>query len=62
MELDAVLVIVGGSLLVLGLLSRMLKRLFLSSVLLAVLVGVAVGPQGLGVIDIPTSREERHLM
>jgi len=30
-ELDAVLILVGSSLMVLGLLSRLLKRLFLSS-------------------------------
>ncbi len=61
MGLDEVLVVVGASLLVLGLLSRVIKRLFLSTVLLALLIGVAIGPEGLGVIEPPVG-EERKLM
>ncbi len=60
--LDAALIIVGASLLVLGLLSRVIKRLFLSSVLLALLIGVAVGPEGLAIIDPAGTREERRAM
>lgn len=60
--IDGALIIVGGSLLVLGLLSRLIKRVFLSSVLLALLIGVAVGPEGLAIIDPPSTREERHVM
>jgi NhaP-type Na+/H+ or K+/H+ antiporter len=61
MDLNTILIVTGTSLLVLGLLSRLLKRLFVSSVLLALVAGVAVGPEGLGLIEPPAS-EERHLM
>lgn len=61
MELNELLVIIGASLLVLGLLSRLIKRLFLSSVLVALLVGVAFGPEGVGIIE-PPRGEERKLM
>jgi len=61
-ELNTVLVVLGGSLLVMGLLSRLLKRLFLSTVLLAVLLGIGLGPSGLGVIDPTAVGDERRLM
>lgn len=61
MDLNTILIVAGASLLGLGLLSRLIKRLFISSVLLALVVGVAVGPEGLGLIEPPAS-EERHLM
>ncbi|MDQ3768259.1 MAG: sodium:proton antiporter [Actinomycetota bacterium] len=60
--IDAALIIVGASLLVLGLMSRLIKRVFLSSVLLALLVGVAVGPEGLSIIDPAGTQEERRAM
>jgi NhaP-type Na+/H+ or K+/H+ antiporter len=60
-ELNEVLVTVGGSLLALGLMSRVIKRLFLSAVLIALLVGVTIGPEGIGVIE-PRVGEERKLM
>lgn len=61
MDLNTILIVIGTSLLVLGLLSRLLKRLFVSSALLALVIGVAVGPEGLGLIE-PPARGERHLM
>lgn len=61
-RIDAALIIVGASLLVLGLLSRVIKRIFLSSVLLALLIGVAVGPEGLAILDPPGTHEERRVM
>ncbi|HVL49872.1 MAG TPA: sodium:proton antiporter [Actinomycetota bacterium] len=51
MELELILAVVGTMLFVLGLLSNVIKRLFLSSVLLALMLGVGVGPHGLGLID-----------
>ncbi len=51
MDLNVALVIVGGSLLVLALFSAILKRVFLSSVLLALVLGIALGPRGLALID-----------
>lgn len=51
MNVDVVLLTVGGLLFVLGVLSAVLKRLFLSSVLLALLLGVLLGPEVLDVID-----------
>ena len=49
-DLDIVLALLGATLLVLGVLSRVIVRLWLSPVLLAVLVGVAAGPELLGVL------------
>ncbi len=51
MELNLALVIVGASVLVLALFSAILKRLFLSSVLLALALGIALGPRGFALID-----------
>ena len=51
MEIDVTLAIVGGSLLALALLSTLLRRLLLSGVLIALLLGVAVGPEGLGLVE-----------
>ena len=61
MDLNELIVVAGTTLLVLGLLSRLIKRLFLSSVLLALLVGVAFGPEGLGIVE-PPHAEERKIM
>ncbi|MDP8943162.1 MAG: cation:proton antiporter, partial [Actinomycetota bacterium] len=60
--IDAALIVVGASLVVLGLLSRLIKRLFLSSVLLALLIGVAVGPEGLAIIAPTGTEQERRTM
>lgn len=51
MDVTVVLVVVGATLLVLALVSAIVKRLYLSTVLVALLVGVAVGPAGLAVVD-----------
>ena len=61
-EVDGALIVVGASLLALGLLSRVIKRIFLSTVLLALLVGVAVGPEELAVIDPTSTAEARRVM
>jgi sodium/hydrogen antiporter len=61
-DIDPALIVVGATLFVLGLTSRVIKRLFLSSVLLALLIGVAVGPEGLAVIDPAGAEEGRRAM
>ena len=62
MQLNVILVVFGVTLLVLGLLSRILKRVMLSAVLLALLAGVVVGPEGLDLIDPSEAGDERKLM
>jgi hypothetical protein len=47
-ELNIALAAVGGSVLVLGLLSGLIRRSILSEPLVALLVGVLVGPAALG--------------
>ncbi len=54
MNVDIVLVVVGGMLFVLGILSSILKRLFLTTVLAALVLGVVLGPEMLGLLD-PTA-------
>lgn len=51
MSIDTILVVVGATLLVAGLLSRLLKRVLLSGVLVALGLGVVLGPDVLDVID-----------
>lgn len=51
MDLNAVLIVLGGTLLVVGLLSRPLKRVLLSGVLVALVLGILLGPDLLGVLD-----------
>lgn len=58
--LDSALVLIGVVLLVLGLTSRLLKRLFLSSVLLALVAGVVLGPEILGVIELTDTTAARR--
>lgn len=48
--MDELLVLFGGSVLLLGLYGRIIKRLMLTSVLLALLVGIVAGPHGLGML------------
>jgi NhaP-type Na+/H+ or K+/H+ antiporter len=50
-ELNVALAAVGGSVLVLGLLSGLVRRSILSEPLLALLVGVLLGPAALGLLD-----------
>ena len=54
-----VLVVAGGTMLALALLSAIVRRVYLSAVLLALLVGVAVGPYGTGLLD-PTGASGDH--
>ncbi len=61
-DFNTALVVIGVSLLVLGLLSRVLKRLFVSTVLVALLIGIVLGPEVLGVVEPKSSGEGRHLM
>ncbi|MFA7387717.1 MAG: cation:proton antiporter, partial [Thiohalobacteraceae bacterium] len=49
-ELNIVLVTIGGMVLVLGLLSRPLKRTIFSTPLLALTLGILIGPLGLGLL------------
>ncbi len=51
MSVDLVLIVVGGSILALGLPSNIIKRLWLSVPLLAMLVGVLLGPEVLGLVE-----------
>ena len=51
MDLDLVLIVVGASVFVLGLLSQLLKRLFLSISLVSLVLGVVLGPEVLAVLD-----------
>ncbi len=62
LDLNDLLVVVGTTVLVLGVLSRLIKRLMLSSVLLALLVGIVVGPQGLAVVELASQHESRKVM
>ena len=58
---DRVLLLLGASLLVLGLSSKVVKKHALSPVLLALAVGVAVGPEVLDLLD-PTRGVPRHVL
>lgn len=62
MDIDIVLIVVGTAVLVLGLLSQLLKRLFLSIALASLAVGVVLGPEVLGVLDPAASDEASHLL
>lgn len=52
MSFDALLAIVTGTLVVLGLTARMVKQFTLSPFLLAIVVGIVFGPQVLGLADL----------
>lgn len=60
--MDELLVLFGGSLLLLGLFGRVIKRVLLTSVLLAVLIGIAAGPHGLGLLAADGGAEQRELL
>ena len=51
MTVDIVLVVLGATILTLGLPSTLLKRMWLSVPLLALAIGVALGPEVVGVLD-----------
>jgi NhaP-type Na+/H+ or K+/H+ antiporter len=62
-NVDVVLLVIGTLLFTLGVLSAVLKRLFLTTVLCALLLGVLLGPQGLGLIDPASSLDaERRVL
>lgn len=63
MNVDGALLITGGMLFVLGLLSVVLKRIFLTTVLAALVLGVILGPEVLDIVDPVTevSSERRVL-
>ncbi len=50
-ELNIALAVVGGSVLILGLLSGLIRRSILSEPLVALLVGVLLGPAALGLLE-----------
>jgi sodium/hydrogen antiporter len=54
MQLDLALLTIGGLVLVLGLLSGLLRRSFVSEPLLALGVGVLLGPRATGLLDMGT--------
>ena len=62
MALDTILIVAGTTVLLIGLFSRLVKRVFLSSVLLALAAGVVVGPDVLGILDPSEAGDERKLM
>jgi sodium/hydrogen antiporter len=51
-ELNLALLVVGGLILVIGLLSGLLRRSLLSEPLVALLIGVALSPYALGLLDV----------
>lgn len=57
-----VLVVVGAALLVLGLPSRAIKRIFLTPVLIALVAGVLIGPEVLGILDPAAAGDERRVL
>jgi NhaP-type Na+/H+ or K+/H+ antiporter len=62
MRLDQTVLVVGATLLVVVLLSLVLRRLWLSAVLVAMLAGILIGPHGLGLLTGPDlGRHERWL-
>ncbi|MBW3608263.1 MAG: cation:proton antiporter [Actinobacteria bacterium] len=59
MSIDLVLILVGAAVFALGLPSNIIKRLWLSVPLLALLAGVLLGPEGLGVVK-PDRLHDEH--
>lgn len=62
MHVDIALVVVGAAVLMLGLLSQLLKRLFLSIALVSLALGVVLGPEVLGVVDPASPGDARNLL
>ncbi len=62
MDVDVVLAVVGASVFVLGILSQLIKRLFLSIALASLALGVVLGPEVLAVLDPVATDEARHLL
>jgi sodium/hydrogen antiporter len=61
-QLNVVLFVVGALALGLGLISRLIRRIPISEPLVAVLLGVAIGPIGLGVVDLGGSGDGRRVL
>jgi sodium/hydrogen antiporter len=61
-QLDVILLTVGALALALGLVSRLIRRVPLSEPLVAVALGVVIGPLGLGVVDLAAWGDERLLL
>jgi NhaP-type Na+/H+ or K+/H+ antiporter len=59
---DTALAIVGASLIVLALSSRLVKRHALSPMVLALAIGVMVGPQSLGLVDLQNATTKAALL
>jgi sodium/hydrogen antiporter len=62
MSVDVAFIVVGASILALGLPSNIIKRLWLSVPLLALLAGVLLGPEVLGVLQPGRLRGERKVL
>ena len=62
MSVDLVLIVVGGCILALGLPSNIIKRLWLSVPLLAMLAGVLLGPEVLGAVQPARLRDEHKVL
>lgn len=60
--LNELLVVVGLALLAIGVASRMLKRLLLTNVLVAMVVGVVLGPEVFGVFQPQVDEEDRRFL
>jgi len=61
-DVNVVLVVVGATTVVLALLSAVVRRLWLSGVLLALLVGIVLGPKVLGVLDPAAAAGDERLL
>ncbi len=62
MSVDLAFILVGGSILALGLPSNIIKRMWLSVPLLALLAGVLLGPEVLGVLEPDRLRGEHKVL
>jgi len=61
-DLNVVLAIVGGLVLLIGLLSAPIKRSLLSAPLIALTVGVLVGPAGFGLLDLAAWGKQESIL
>jgi len=60
-SVDLALIVIGGAILVLGVLSSVVKRLWLSVPLAAMLLGLVLGPQATGLVEIGQLGPERKV-
>jgi len=61
-SVDLALIVIGGAILVLGVLSSVVKRLWLSVPLAAMLLGLVLGPQATGLVEIGQLGPERKVL